>query len=73
MHKFANKLAVQYCESTIANGTVTRDFLALLFFTDLLYGVWAPDFEAIRIFFSFSFSLSYSNISTNPRSKLLQG
>jgi hypothetical protein len=33
----------------------------------------ASDFEAKRIFFSFSFSRSYSNILMNPRCRLLWG
>jgi hypothetical protein len=35
--------------------------------------MWAPDLEAKRIFFSLSFSLSYSNISMNPRCRLPRG
>ncbi len=35
-------------------------------FFSWICSIWASDFEAKRIFFSFSFSLSYSNISMNP-------
>ncbi len=35
--------------------------------------VFVPDFEAKRIFFSFSFSRNYSNILMNPRCRLLRG
>jgi hypothetical protein len=52
-------------------GTISWDFLASVFFMDLLY--MASDFEAKRIFFSFTFSRSYSNISMNPRFRLLRG
>ncbi len=52
-------------------GTVARDFLASFF--SLIYSIWASDFESKRIFFSFSFSRSYSNISMNPRCRLLRG
>jgi hypothetical protein len=58
-------------ETAPFNGTVARDFLASVFFMDLLY--MGPRFEAKRIFFSFSFLQSYSNISMNPRYKLLRG
>jgi hypothetical protein len=51
--------------------TVARDFLASIFFMDLL--LRASDFEATRIFFYFSFSRSYSNISMNLRCRLLRG
>jgi hypothetical protein len=50
-----------------------REFLALVFFMDLLYSIWAPDFEAKRIFLPFLFSPSYSNILMNPRCRLLRG
>jgi hypothetical protein len=42
-------------------------------FFSWIYSIWAPDFGAIRILFSFSFSRSYSNISMNPRCRLLRG
>jgi hypothetical protein len=42
-------------------------------FFSWIYSIWASDFEAKRIFFSFSFSRSYSNFSINPRSSLLPG
>jgi hypothetical protein len=48
-------------------GTVARDFFSM----DLLF--MGPDFEAKRIYFSFSFSQRNLNISTNPRCRLLQG
>jgi hypothetical protein len=41
-------------------------------FFSWIYSIWAPDFEANRIFFSVSFSRSYSNISMNPRCRLLR-
>ncbi len=52
-------------------GTVARDFLASFF--SWIYSIWASYFEAKRVFFSFSFSRSYSNISMNPRCRLLRG
>jgi hypothetical protein len=65
------------CSSNVGGmlfkGTVARDFLVSLFFMDLLYSIWAQDFEAKRIFFSLPFSRSYSNISMNPRCRLLLG
>ncbi len=42
-------------------------------FISWVYSIWVPDFDAKRIFFSFSFSRSYSNISMNPRCRLLRG
>ncbi len=52
-------------------GTVARDSLVSLF--SWIYSIRAQDFEAKRIFFSLSFSRSYSNISINPRCRLLRG
>ncbi len=50
-------------------GTVAQDFLPRFF--SWIYSIWAPDFDANRIFFSFS--RSYLNISMNPRCRLLRG
>jgi hypothetical protein len=52
-------------------GTVVRDFWTRFF--SWIYSIWASDFEAKRIFFSFSFSRSYSNTLMNPRCRLLRG
>ncbi len=52
-------------------GTVARDFWSRFF--SWIYSIWAPDFEAKRIFFSLSFSRRYSNISMNQRCRLLRG
>jgi hypothetical protein len=70
-HLFAD-LTMNELWITPFKGTVARDFLARVFFMDQ-YSIWASDFEAKRIFFSFSFSRNYSNFSMNPRSSLLQG
>ncbi len=70
------KLKLHHCCircSILLKGTVARDFLVSVFFVDPLYCICATDFEAERIFFSFSFSRSYSNFSMNPRSSLLRG
>jgi hypothetical protein len=73
-----NSLSVELFESTFDTcyilpdspfkGTVAWDFLASVF--SWICYIWASDFEAKRIFFSFSFSQSYSNISINPRCRL---
>ncbi len=41
-------------------------------FFSWIYSIWAPDFEAKRIFFPLWFSQSYSNILMNPRCRLLR-
>jgi hypothetical protein len=51
--------------------TVAQDFLASVFLW--ICSKWASDIEAKRIFFSFSFLRSYSNISMNPHCRLLRG
>ncbi len=58
-----------YCSHV--KGTVARDFWPSFF--SWIYSIWNSDFEAKRIFFSFSFSRNYSNFSMNPRSSLLRG
>jgi hypothetical protein len=55
-------VTVQFCNKDIVRkmlikGTVAQDFLASVFLW--IYFIWAPDFDANRIFFSFSFSRSY--------------
>jgi hypothetical protein len=57
----------------LLKGTVARDCLVLGFFHGSILNIWAPDFNAKRIFFYLSFSRSYSNISMNPRCRLLRG
>jgi hypothetical protein len=42
-------------------------------FFSWIYSIWAPDFEAKRIFFPLSFSRNHSNISMNPCCQLLRG
>ncbi len=59
-----------WCDSPL-KGTVAQDFLSRFF--SRIYSIWAPDFEAKRIFFSLSFLRSYSNISMNPHCRLLRG
>ncbi len=65
---------IRYCLHKVH--TVKRDSSARFFGLDFFHGstLYGPlDFETKRIFFSFSFSHSYSKILMNPRCRLLQG
>ena len=57
---------------SVCRNTIFKNF-TLILNAPRIYSIWAPDFEAKRIFVSFSFSRSYSNFLVIPRSVLLGG
>jgi hypothetical protein len=69
---FLNALDKLFVAPIVSKRTEVQRFCGHGFFS-WIYSIWAPDFQAKGIFFSFLFSRSYSNIFMNLRCRQLQG